>query len=164
MPSRWIGQADLAGGDGAGQVAEQLGEEVGDDRGGKPGGVGVDEEEEGLVGQEGPAFLQQLPEVVLEAPDFARAPAAVGRRVHDDGVVAAAALHLAPDELEAVVGDVADGLVGEAAEGRVLLAPLDHALGGVDVADGGARRGRRAGRRAGVAEEVEDAHAAAGRP
>jgi hypothetical protein len=156
------GQADLAGGDASGKVAEQLGQEVGDDGRREARRVGVDEEEERVVGEDRPAFLKERPEMVLEAPELSRAAAPVGGRIHDDGVVRAAALHLAPHELEAVVGDVAYRPVRKAAQDRVLLAPLDHPLGGVDMADRGPRGRCGAGRRACVAEEVEDVHLAPG--
>ena len=108
-----------------------------------------------LFAQQRAALGEQLPEVILEPPHFARAAAAVGRRVHDDRVVLAAALDFAAHEFQAVVGDVANGRVGEPAERGVFAAPFHHALGGVDVADGraGLRGGDRRG--AGVAEEIE---------
>ena len=98
----------------------------------------------------------------FEFPHFAGGAAAVGGRVHDDGVVEFAALLFAADEFEAVVGDVADGCVDEAAEDGVFFAPFDHALGGVDVGD--ARAGFGGGTRGGpgVAEEIEDVDRAAG--
>src|ERR1035438_7563703 len=147
-------QAHLAGGDRAGQAVEQFAEQVGDDGGRKPGRVGVDEKEEGIVRQERAAFEKQLPQVVLQAPQLARAAAPEGGRVHDDGVVAAAALDLAAGEFEAVVRDVPDGRVGEPGKGGVLPAPFHHPLGCVHMAHRGASRRRGTARGARVAEQV----------
>ena len=141
---------------------QQFREQVGDDGGGEPGGVGVDQEEKRLRGEQGAALRQQLPKVILEPPHLAGAAAAVGRRIHDDGVVGATALQLAAGELQAVVDDVADGGLGEAAQGGVFAAPFDHALGGIDVADGGAGLGRGDRGGTGVAEKVEDIHVPSG--
>ncbi len=128
----------------------------------EPRGVGVDQEKQGLGREDLAAFAQEFPEAVLEFPHLAAGAATVGGGVHDDGVVAAAALDLAAHELEAVVHDVAHGGVGQAAEGGVVLAPLHHALGGVHMGDAGAGLGGGAGGGAGVAEEVEHADLAAG--
>jgi len=102
--------------------------------------------------------------VVLELPHLARAAAAIGRRVHDDRIVAAPTLELAPHELQAVVGDVADRRLGQAAERGVLAAPLHHALGGVHMAHLGSRGGGRARGGAGVAEQIQDGNLPASRP
>ena len=141
----------------------EAGEEIDDDGGREARGVGVDEQKERPVAEHLLALGEQIPEVVLKFPHLAATAAAEGRRVHDDGVVAASAFDFAADKFQAVVGDVAHGRGGEAGESGVFLAPLHHAFGGVDVADTRARGrgGHRGGAR--VAEEIEHANLAAGR-
>jgi hypothetical protein len=148
--------------DAAAAAVHQAVEEVDHDRGREAGGVGVDQEEQRPVAQHLLALVEQVPEVVLKLPHLAGAAAPEGRRVHDDGVVLAAALDLAAHEFHAVVGDVADGRLGQAGEHGVLLAPLHHALGGVHVAHARAGVGGGDGCCAGIAEQVEHAHLAAG--
>src|SRR5690606_17691939 len=156
------GEADFAAGDLAGLVAEEFGEQVDDHRGRETCRVGVDQEEQRLFAQDRAALGQQFPKVVLEPPHFAAAAPTVRGRIHDDRVVPASAARLAADELQAVVGDVADRRVSEAAEGGVFAAPFHHALGGIDVADLGAGLGGGAGGGAGVTKKVEDGHASPG--
>ena len=100
--------------------------------------------------------------MVFEFPQFAAAAATVSGRIHDDRLVAAAALEFAADELEAVVDNVTDGSGGQAGKHNVFAAPLDHALGGVDMADTRTGSGGGAGGGAGVAEKVEHANRPAG--
>ena len=141
---------------------EEFGEEIRHDSRREARGVGVDQKEERLGGEDRAALGEERPEMFLEFPHLARRAAAVGGRVHNDRVVEFSAFLLAADELQTVVGDVADRGVGEAAEDGVFLAPFNHALGGVDVGD--ARAGFRGGDGggAGVAEEVEDVDLATG--
>src|SRR6478736_1811091 len=134
-------QADLAAVDAAAGVMQEAVEQVQDDGRGEARRIGVDEEKQRPVAQDLLTLVEEAPEVVLQFPHLAGGPAAVGRRVHDDRVVLAAALELTAHELEAVVGDVADRRGGEAGEGGVLAAPLHHALGGVDVAHARPRGG-----------------------
>ncbi len=131
------------------------------DGGGQAGGVAVDGKEERLVAQHFLALADEVVDAVLQLPDLAAGAAAIAGRVHDDAVVGVAAALFAGHELGTVVHQPADGPVGQAAGGGVVLAPGHDALGGIHMADGSTRR--RAGQRgtAGVAEQVQHLYRAA---
>jgi hypothetical protein len=149
------GEADFAPRHEAAAFLHEFGEQVRDYGRGEARGVGVDEEEDGFIGEQLAALGDEFPQVILEFPHLAAGATAVSGRVHNDGVVAFAAADFAAHKLEAVVGDVADTGVGQATEVGVFAAPFDHTFGGIDVANLGPRLRRRTGRTAGVAEEVE---------
>ena len=75
---------------------------------GKPGRVGIDEKETGVIGKKLGAQLDERVKIVLDLPHLAGRTSAVARRVHQDAVVPVAAPEFALHELHAVVDDVAD--------------------------------------------------------
>ena len=140
--------------------SEFLGEQrVGDiaqNRGGKSRCVGIDNNKQRLVRQNAPAKRNKAPKALLKLPNLAAGTSPIGGRIHNDGVIAAAAADLPLDELAAVVHDPADGPVGHAGGGGVFLAPGDHALCRVHMADGSTRlcAGNRCSSR--IGKEVQD--------
>src|SRR5688572_18771304 len=93
--------------------------------------------------------------MIFKFPHLARGTTAVRWRVHDDRIIAAAALEFATGKLQAIVDNIADGSVPELAERSVLAAPLYHAFSSVHVAHRRARFRRRDRRCAGVPEKVQ---------
>ena len=67
---------------------------IGEHGGSQSGGVGVDEEKQGFFRQESGAELHQGEDGILDLPDLALGTAAVGGRVHDDGVIMVAPAEL----------------------------------------------------------------------
>ena len=130
-------------------------QEVGHGQGGETRGVGIDEEEEGIVGDQFSSQSDQLVHAVLQLPDLAAGASAVGGGVHDDAVVLVAAADLPLHEFLAVVHDVADGGLGKTAKLGVLLGLGHDALGGVHVDHGGTRVGGGHGGTSRIGEEVE---------
>ena len=126
-------------------------------RGREACGIRVDEEEKRFLRQDVGAERDKGPEILFQLPDFAARPAAVGGRIHDDGVVTLAAADFPLDELLAVVDNPAYGRFPHAAGGGVLLCPGNHALCRIHVADFGAglQTGNRG--RAGIGKEVQHA-------
>ena len=123
-------------------------------------GVGVNEDEEGLVAQHLGAEAHEGEEILLQLPHLAAGAATVGGRVHDDGIVSLAAANLTLHELGAVVHDPADGGIGKTRETGVLLGPRHHALCRVHMAHAGTRLGAGNGCAACVGEEVQHADGA----
>ncbi|CDN41485.1 hypothetical protein BN871_AH_00590 [Paenibacillus sp. P22] len=119
--------------------------------------IGVDQQEERVVGQYFHAGFQEGEQAGLQLPHFSARTSSVGRRIHDDGIVFAAAALLALHEFEHIIRNVADGPVGQAGQLSIFLGPLDHALGRVDMADVGSGRSGCNGGSAGIREQIEHA-------
>ena len=137
-------------------------EDIGQHRRRKAGGVGVEDDEQGIVTQNAGYQLHKGIEVFLQPPHLAGGAPAVGGRVHDDGVVPAAPADFAFHIFGAVVHNPADGLIFKAGGFCVVPGPLHHALCGVHMAHVGSGGGAGHGGPAGVGEEVQDVHRPAG--
>lgn len=95
-------------------------------------------------------------------PDFPFWSTAVGRRIHDNGIVMIAAADLTLYEFYAVIDDPADRRIAQSGRTCIFLCPGDHALGGIYVCN--ARSGSGSGKRstAGIGKEVQNFDRAAG--
>ena len=97
---------------------------IAQNRGREPGGIRIDDNEQRIVRQYARAERDEGPEILFKLPDLAARPASVGRRVHDDRVVTAAAADLPLDKFGAVVHDPADRGVAQAGGGGIILAGI----------------------------------------
>lgn len=74
----------------------------------QPRGVGIDQEKQGIVGEQFCGKLDQREYILLDLPDFSFGTAPVGGRIHDDAVVGIAAAELPFHKFYAVVHQPAD--------------------------------------------------------
>ena len=155
---RFLADDQFAGFDRAAHAGEGVahqrvdGEEGGADR------IGGQHHRERLRRQDRAAEVGQRRQVLEQLPDLALRPAAIGRRIEQDDVVAAAAPLLALGEFHRVLADPADRLVAPAGHLLVFARPADRLLRGVDMGDLGAGAGRDQRGEAGVAEQVQHLH------
>ncbi len=98
--------------------------------------------------------MQQARQVVFDLENLAFGAAPVAGRVEDHEIIPAVAAVLAFEEFAHVIDDPADGRAGEVVERGVVPRPIDHALGGIDVADLGAGVGGGERAAAGIGEEI----------
>ena len=108
------GETDLVGGQVTADILGQQGaQHILHHRGRQAGGVGIDQEEQGVVGQQLDALRHQRIHLLLQLPHLAAGSATVGGRIHQDAVVGVAAALFTLDELDAVVHQPAHGLKPE---------------------------------------------------
>ena len=123
--------------------------------GGKPRGVGIQDHEQRVIGQNAADQLYQPIQAFLDDPAFPAGASAEGGGIQDHRIVTVAAADLSLDELGAVVHNVTNTVVGNVGKRRVLLGAGNHALGGIYVANEGARLGRRYGSTAGICKQIQ---------
>ena len=122
------------------------------------GGVGIDQEENALLGQKLRGQLHQRVNRILQLPDLSLRPAPIGRRVHDDRIVGIAAADLPLHKLRAVIHQPADRCVLEPRGLGIFLRPLHHALGGIHMRHLGTGCCRCQCSTAGIGKEVQHLH------
>ena len=127
-------------------------------------GIGVDDNEQRIIGQYAGHQLQERIQVFFQLPDLARRPPAIGRRIHNDGVIATAPLDFPFHKFGAVIDNPADGGVFQTRGLGVLSCPGHHALGRVHMAHRGTGRRCGQGCAAGIGEQVQHLHRPAGVP
>lgn len=119
--------------------------------------MGAEEEKRRGGGEQLAAEVKGLCKIPFDFVDLAFRAAAERRRVENDSVVSVSATDFASEELVRVFDNPADRGFGQSVEGGVFACPLDHALGGVKVADICTREGRGHRRTAGIGEQIQDA-------
>ena len=90
-----------------------LADDVLEDDGGVAGGVAAEEDESGVGGEDLPAEIKELNEVVVDFEELLVGTAAETGWIEDDAVVVAAAADFAVEEFLDIVDDPADGCVGK---------------------------------------------------
>src|SRR5690606_23719730 len=70
--------------------------------------IGIDQEEERVVRQNGQTRLHERIQAGLQLPHLTARPPSIGRRVHDDGVIAISAPLFTLDEFEYVIRNITD--------------------------------------------------------
>ena len=120
------------------------------------GGIGVYQHEKGSIRQKKGAALQEGENTVLNFPDLALGSSAVGGRIHDDRIVAAAPADLTLYELSAVIHKPADVCLAQTGELGIFSGPADHAFGGIHMRDFCTCGCGCGGCAAGIGEEIQD--------
>lgn len=92
------------------------------------GRVGVDQHEEGMVGEQEGCSLQEGINAFLDLPDFALWSSAVGGGIHDDGVVMVSPADLTLYKFAAVIHQPSDGSFPEAGQLGIFFCPGDHSF------------------------------------
>ena len=115
-------------------------------------GIRVDQEEQRTVGQYLGSQLEKREDGFFDFPDFSFGTSAIGRGIHDDGVVLVAAADFPLHELLAVIHKPADRGVAETRRCSVLLGPGNHSFGGIHMSNGSTCLGGSKGGTAGVCE------------
>ena len=101
-------KADLLGIHMPPEASQFRSQHVGQHRRSQAGGVRVDQEEQGMIGQKLSAQFHQGVNGVLDLPDLALGSPPVGGRIHDDGVIVIAPPDLPFYEFDTVIHQPAE--------------------------------------------------------
>ena len=121
----------------------------------KTGGVGINHNKQRIIGQNTGTELYKSVQILFQLPDLAGGAPAIGRRIHDDGIISSSPLDLPLHKLGAVIHDPADGLIVKPGNSGVVLCPGYHPLCRVNMTDAGSGSGTGNGGAAGIGKQVQ---------
>ena len=102
----------------------------------KSGGVGIDQEKQGIIAENLCAKLHQGMNGILNFPDLAFWSSSIGRRIHDNCVIVIPPADFTLYKLHAVIYQPADWCISKTTCCRILFRPGNHSLRGIYVCNG----------------------------
>lgn len=118
----------------------------------QPGGIGIHQIEEGIPGEDLCGQFNKREDAFFYFPYFPFRSSAIGRRVHNNGIISIAPADFPLHEFHAVIHQPSDGGIPKAGGDGIFLCPGDHAFGSVHMGDAGAGFGSGQGGTAGISE------------
>lgn len=110
-------------------------EDVAKCRGKNTWSVGIDEDEEGIVGEDFLHSLEKERKWGIEFPFFSFGSVSENRRIHDDTVVSTSTTPLSLDEFHDIFEDPADTIIGKSWELHISLCPANGRFARIDMCD-----------------------------
>ena len=118
--------------------ADFSGQHIGKNSRSKAGCVGIDEEEQRFLGQKLYTELNQRMNTILNLPDLSLWAAAIGRRIHDNGIIVIPPADFSFNKFYTVIHQPADRSLRQPGGHGIFLCPAYHAFGGIHMGDGSA--------------------------